>query len=69
MSSRKPERRLRLKPSHDPPLRWKAEQGEPTCVVEYASQKVWNNRIMFYVALVVTLTLAVQLAGLPWEWV
>ncbi len=48
---------------------WTPKQGEPTCVLDTLTQAFWQHRVMLYIALVVTLTFVVQLAGLPWEWV
>lgn len=60
--------RLAFRPPKDRPPRWHPNDGEPLCVLEWLSQMTWQARRSIYIALVVTLTLLVQLFGLPWQW-
>lgn len=42
---------------------WKLrhEDGEPTCLFEDVAQRVWANRLILYVSLVVTLILTFEI--------
>lgn len=67
-----PKRRSRmngmaLRPTHGKPLRWLPRQGEPSCIVEWLSQRVVIALAYapIYVAVVVTLTLLILIFGVP----
>jgi hypothetical protein len=54
---------LRLTPDHNEPLRWKPQQGEPSCIVEWASQAVVVYRVVWFIAFVVVLILLFEITG------
>lgn len=56
-----PSKRLRLWPAKGYPFRWQPKHGEPGCFGESVTQALWRHRIALYIAVVVTLTLAVQI--------
>jgi hypothetical protein len=51
-------------PAKGYPFRWKPEYGNPECVGELVAQNIWKNRIVLYIAVVVTLILIVQVFGI-----
>lgn len=63
-------RRLSWWPVHSGPFRFLPRQGEPLCVAELVSQTVVKALayLPVYVAVVVTVSLLVQVFGLPFGW-
>lgn len=59
---------LLLVPPPEHKMRWLAKDGEPVCVLEFISQLVARiaTYVPFYIALVVTLTLIIQIFGKEW---
>lgn len=41
-------------------FRWTPKDGSPECVGEKVAQTVWTHRLLFYIALIVTLILIVS---------
>lgn len=56
--------KIRWWPMKGYPFRWNPNQGEPECVGERFSQWTWDHRVLLYIAVVVTLILAVELFGI-----
>lgn len=46
-------------------FRWTPRYGRPTGRAEIVAQTIWAHRVVLYIALVSTLTLAVMLFGVP----
>jgi hypothetical protein len=58
---------LRLTPPPGHPIRWLPRHGEPVCILEWIAQHLikilaWTP---VYIAVIVTLTLVVQIFGVP----
>lgn len=52
---------------HRPINEWRlrSRYGQPRCAVDWTSQQIFAHVIPFYIALIVTLTLLVQVFGVP----
>lgn len=55
--------RLTWLPDIAQPFRWKPKHGDPYCVVEKISQRVFEHRLSIYIAIVVTAILVIQVTG------
>ena len=45
------------------PLRLRPRDGRSRCLVEHVAQHIWRNRLLYWIALVSTVSLALQLTG------
>lgn len=52
---------------HGRPFRWLPRQGEPWCVAEWLAQAIIKTLafVPVYIAIIVTLTLLIQIFGVP----
>lgn len=62
-----PDQTLTLIPVHGEPFRWLPRHGDPSCVLEWLSQKLIKviAFLPVYVAIVVTMSLLLQIFGVP----
>lgn len=52
---------LGLPPDADPPLRVAPHDGKPRCVVEHVAQHVWRHKLLWWIAVMATLAVGLQL--------
>jgi hypothetical protein len=56
-------------PAKGYPFRWKPKHGDPECIGEEVSQAIWRYpRTVAYIAIVVTISLIVQVFDISLSW-